>query len=240
LRLRLGGRIFATTDNRNDAWLGEQLGKIFRKVARRTLSVGVLYVGTKTEPLKKRKDYACKFAFRDRGRLIWATSRPGVFSHRRIDPGARHLIDTMPIEAGTRVLEIGCGAGTVALAAACRGDGVRVHAVDSNARAVECTQRGAELNGLANVTAELNARGEYAGAGEYDLALANPPYYSGFRIARHFLTVGREALRVGGRILVVTKHPAWYEENMPAWFEDVAMVERKGYVVFAGVKSQPV
>jgi len=99
---------------------------------------------------------------------------------------------------------------------------------------VECTLRGAELNGLTNLTAELNARGGYAGAGEYDLVLANPPYYSGFRIARHFLTAGRESLRAGGRIIVVTKHPAWYEENMPTWFENVTMAERKGYVVFEG------
>ena len=237
-RLVVGGKLFASTDNAEDRWLGEQLAKVFRKVERREFETGVVYVAVKTEPLKKRKDYSCEFAFRDRGRLIKAVSRPGVFSHRHIDPGARRLIDAMEIADGMRVLDIGCGAGTVALAAACRGDGVRVHAVDSNARAVECTLRGAELNGLANVTAELNASGGYAGAGEYDLVLANPPYYSGFRIAEHFLTAGREALRAGGKIIVVTKHPAWYEENMPAWFEEVTMVECKGYCVFQGARPE--
>ena len=134
----------------------------------------------------KMKDYSCEFAFRDRGRLIRALSRPGVFSHRHIDPGARHLIDAMEIGPGDRVLDIGCGAGTVSLAAAFRAEGVQVHAVDSNVRAIECTRIGAEFNGLANVTAELNAVGNFAGAGSFDLALANPPYYSGFRIARAF------------------------------------------------------
>jgi 16S rRNA G1207 methylase RsmC len=236
-RLVVGGKLFAATDNAADRWLGEQLAKAFRKVERREFETGAVYVAVKTEPLRKRKDYSCEFAFRDRGRLIKAVSRPGVFSHRHIDPGARRLIDAMEIADGMRVLDIGCGAGTVALAAACRGETVRVHAVDSNARAVECTLRGAELNGLANVTAELNASGGYAGAGEYDLVLANPPYYSGFRIAEHFLTAGREALRAGGRIVVVTKHPAWYEENMPAWFEDVTMNFHKGYCLFRGVRK---
>ena len=50
------------------------------------------------------------------------------------------------------MLDIGCGAGVVALAAAVCGEGVAVHAVDSSARAVECTRRGAELNGLGNVS----------------------------------------------------------------------------------------
>ncbi len=196
----------------------------------------MLYVGTKTEPLKKLKDFSCEFAFRDRGRLIRAFSRPGVFSHRHIDPGARHLIDAMEVAPDDLVLDVGCGAGTVALAAACRAEGVIVHAVDSSARAVQCTARGAGLNELANLTTELNAGGNYAGAGSYDLALANPPYYAGFRIARHFLTAAHAALRPGGRIIVVTKHPARYEEHLPKLFDEVSASDRKGYHLFQAIR----
>ncbi|MGD9636538.1 MAG: methyltransferase [Pirellulales bacterium] len=233
-RLRIGGKLYATSDNRHDAWLGERMQQLFGRVERREAAGGVLYVATKTEPLKKRKDYSCEFAFRDRGRLIRTVSRPGVFSHRHIDPGARHLIDAMEVEPASRVLDIGCGAGTVALAAACRAERVVVHAVDSNARAVECTERGAALNGFDNLATELNADGDIRGAGTFDLALANPPYYAGFRIAEHFLTVGRRALRPNGSILVVNKHPQWYVEHMPRWFDDVSIVEIKGYYLFQG------
>jgi 16S rRNA (guanine1207-N2)-methyltransferase len=237
-RLRQGGRLYAATENRKDIWLGEQLQKLFRKLVRRAFLKGVLYVGTKTEPLKKVKNYACEFAFRDRGRLIRAYSRPGVFSHRHIDPGARHLIEEMDIQPGSRVLDIGCGAGVVALAAAFRANDVKVRAVDSNARAIQCTERGAELNELTNITAELNADGNYCGAGHYDLALANPPYYAAFRIARHFLTAGHAALRAGGTILVVTKQPDWYQHNMSEWYDHVSMTERKSYFVFRGATAK--
>jgi 16S rRNA (guanine1207-N2)-methyltransferase len=101
---------------------------------------------------------------------------------------------------------------------------------------VECTRRGAELNELNNVTTELNATGRFAGARSFDVALANPPYYAGFRIARHFLITGRDALAVGGKMFVVTKHPAWYAENMCEWFDDVSAKERKGYFVFQGMR----
>jgi len=238
-RLRIGGQLLASTDNPHDTWLAQQLQKLFRTVERPAGATGVLYVATKTESLRKLKDYSCEFAFRDRARLIRAVSRPGVFSHRHIDPGARHLIDAMEIEPGMRVLDIGCGAGTVALAAACRAEGVVVHAIDSNSRAVECTARGAVLNGFTNITVELNADGRLANgglelAGTFDLAVANPPYYAGFGIAEHFLTTAQGALRPGGKLLVVCKHPAWYAEHMPRWFDDVVATERKGYVVFRG------
>jgi 16S rRNA G1207 methylase RsmC len=235
-RLRLGGSLFAATDNADDIWLRDQLSKVFRKVERQPSAAGVLYIGTKMEPLKKLKNFGCEFAFRDRDRLIRVYSRPGVFSHRHIDTGARRLIDEMRLEPGFRVLDIGCGSGVVALAAACRGDGVMVHAVDSSARAILCTAQGAELNELGNLTTELNATGGYAGSGNYDLALANPPYYSSFRIAEHFLIAGREALRSGGRILAVTKRPDWYQQNMTKWYNDVTATERKGYFLIEGVR----
>jgi 16S rRNA (guanine1207-N2)-methyltransferase len=236
LCLKQKGRLYAATDNRNDTWLDEQLRKLFRKLERRRMAGGVLYVGTKTDPLRKIKDYSCEFAFRDRGRLIRAYSRPGVFSHRRIDPGARRLIDAMEVHAGSRVLDIGSGAGVVALAAAFRADGVHVHAVDSNARAVQCTERGATLNGLTNVTTELNAAGQYSGAVQYDLALANPPYYADFRIARHFVMAGRDALRAGGKILIVTKRPDWYKQHFADWYSDVLVTETKGYFLVRGTR----
>ena len=235
-RLCIAGKMYATTDNPNDTWLRDQLARVFRNLDRRPTAAGVLYVGTKTEPLKKEKNLACEFAFRDRGRLIRAYSRPGVFSHRHIDTGARRLIDEMQIEAGMRVLDIGCGAGTVSLAAAFRGADVTVHAVDSNVRAIQCTKRGMELNGLTNFTTELNATGNFIGTGNYDLALTNPPYYASFRIAQHFLIAGRQALRPGGKILAVTKHADWYQQNMPQWFDAVTISERKEYYLIKGVR----
>lgn len=235
-RLRIGGRMYAATDNRKDKWLLEQLGKVLRKLECHPSPTGVLYVGTKTESLKRVRNLACEFAFRDRGRLIRAYSRPGVFSHRHLDTGARRLMDQMELGPNTRVLDIGCGAGTVALAAACCGDGVIVHAVDSNARAIECASRGAALNELANVTVELNADGKLSAAGTYDLVLANPPYYASFRIAEHFLTAGQRALRPGGKILVVTKSPAWYQENLSRWFDNATIEEVKGYYVVNAIR----
>jgi 16S rRNA (guanine1207-N2)-methyltransferase len=234
-RLCKGGVMLIATDNPSDSWLHDELRKKFAKVTRDPCPQGTLFTATKTEPLRKIKNYECKFAFRDEGRLIQVVSRPGLFSHRSLDGGARALLRTMVVGPGQRVLELGCGSGGVSLAAAFRAEGVRVHALDSNARAVECTRRGAELNGLSNLvmhleTAETLAEQEFFPE-PFDLVVANPPYYSNYRIAEIFARAMERTLKPDGTALFVTKRSEWYEERLPDLFSSVAVEPVGSYLV---------
>ncbi|MBC7817478.1 MAG: methyltransferase, partial [Planctomycetaceae bacterium] len=151
-RLDIGGRLIVSTDNPNDTWIHEQLQLLFDKVTKRPQSRGVLYLALKTHPLRRVRDFTANFTFRDGKRLVHAASRPSVFSHRKLDVGARALLEATAnartVKPGYRILDLGCGSGTVGLALALRKPGVHVHAMDSNPRALQCTLRGAELNGL--------------------------------------------------------------------------------------------
>lgn len=207
----------------------KSLGQWFDKITVHKHADATAYSARKSREPRKWTDFRCEFAFRDQGALVRAVSRPGVFSHRHIDPGARQLLAAAGAGQGERVLDIGCGSGVVALALAMRDPSVIVHAVDSHARAVECTNSGVQLNGLSNVTAELNSTGEYEAPGSFDLALANPPYYADFCIAELFLRAAHRALRLGGRVVLVTKNPAWYEEAMPGKWTQIACLPSKRY-----------
>lgn len=232
IRLAVGGRMLVATDNPRDKWVHTELRKLFSKVTRRPEDRGVVYLATKTAPLKKIKSFDCQFAFRDRGRLIHAVSRPGVFSHRRLDGGARALMNAMELAPDARVLDIGCGCGAVGLAAACRAPGVRVLAIDSHARAIEATERGAALNQLDNLVARLSAEGELGeAAGTFDFVAGNPPYFSNYQIALLFLRTAQNALKPGGQLLIVTKTPLWYEEHVPEYFPDLAIESGKNYSI---------
>lgn len=227
-RLRLGGRLLASTDNPHDTWLQAEVQRLFGRVTRRASADGVVYAATKAEPLRRVRDFACEFAFRDGPRLLHAVSRPGVFSHRRVDGGARALLESLVVRPGERVLELGCGSGVVSLAAAARAADVTVEALDSNPRAVECTVRGAERNGLSNVTVRLEAEAR-AAAEQFDCVVTNPPYYSHHQIAELLVRGARAALRPGGRLLVVTKRTAWYAERLPEWFSRVEIRPSRQY-----------
>lgn len=235
-RLIDGGRLLAAVDNTRDTWLHEELNKLFGKVTRWRKRRGVVYSAVRKGPLKRRRDFRCEFAFRDRGRLIRAVSRPGVFSHRQLDLGARALIEAMEIGAGQKVLDIGCGSGVVGLAAALRAEHVRVHAIDSNARAVECTAEGAALNGLTAFTTQLDAHGNVPDPGTFDLVVGNPPYYSHFQIAEIFLQAARRALKPQGRVLIVTKKDEWHVARMEQLFAGVESREVRGYRVVSAVQ----
>jgi 16S rRNA G1207 methylase RsmC len=227
MRLRIGGTMFVVTDNPTDSWLHDELRKMFPKVTRRPFKNGTLFSATKHEPLRKLKNYECQFAFRDEGRLIQVMSRPGVFSHRQVDGGARALLKAMTVQAGAMVLELGCGSGVVSLAAAMRAEGILVRAIDSNARAVECARRGAELNGISNVSVEIctaeQTQGEPNSESTFDLVVANPPYYSNYRIADIFARAAAQVLKPAGTALFVTKQSTWYEEQLPQLFRSVAV-----------------
>lgn len=230
-RLKQDGQIIVSTDNKQDAWLREQINHVFGNSKRHSHSKGAIYEAIKKGPLKKVKDFSSTFAFRDQGRLIHAVSRPGVFSHRHIDEGARALITAMEIKDNNNVLDIGCGWGAVSLAAAGRAKHIQVEAIDSNARAIECTAKNALRNSFNNIHTTLTADGNLQEPGTFDLVLANPPYYANFRIAQLFAQTGAKALRDGGVILFVTKFPNWYQTNLPRWFKNVSVEQLKKYSI---------
>jgi 23S rRNA (guanine1835-N2)-methyltransferase len=165
--------------------------------------------------------------------LIYLRTRPGVFSHRELDGGARALIKSMAIAQGMRVLDLGCGSGAVSLSAAVRAGTVEVDAIDSNPRAVEATRWAAERNMAASVRAALDCDGSTIQTAAYGLVVTNPPYYSDFRIPTLFLNIAARALCSGGIVMLVTKSPQWYADHLPMDFAEATLKTVGNYVVLS-------
>ena len=83
--------------------------------------------------------------------FVMETDR-GVFSRGHLDTATSMLLRAdLPIAASGDLLDLGCGAGPIALTMARRSPDATVWAVDVNARARELCRRNAERNALTNV-----------------------------------------------------------------------------------------
>ncbi len=240
-RLRIGGQMLASTSNRDDKWLHEQLKELYGRVTAIRHKDGVVYLAVKKQPLKKVRDFRSSSAFRLGDTLVHIRTRPGVFSHRKVDGGARALIRALSSKVDDwkpgKIVDLGCGSGAVALAAALHYPQAQVLAVDSHARAIECTQQNAATNGISNVDVMLAADADIPEPGTWDLVLTNPPYYSDFRISELFLQAAHTALRRKGRILLVTKLTDWHVPRMEELFSDVQSETVGEYTVISGVRK---
>jgi 16S rRNA G1207 methylase RsmC len=98
----------------------------------------------------------------------------GVFSHGRVDSGTKVLLMEAPaLPTSGHVLDLGCGAGPIAMTMARRSPESSVWAVDVNERARQLTRDNASALGLTNVT--VASPDEVPDSVIFDVIWSNPP-----------------------------------------------------------------
>ena len=150
------------------------------------------------------------------GESLTLVSRPGMFSWEHLDEATALLADVMPVRAGDRVLDLGCGAGALGLVAARRvGPEGHVVCLDADADAVRAAIHGAARNGITNLTAQASDAGEAAEPASFDLVVTNPPFHVGkgtdLSVPSAFIDDAWTALRPGGQLALVANRTLPYE-----------------------------
>jgi 16S rRNA (guanine1207-N2)-methyltransferase len=167
---------------------------------------------------------------------------PEVFSPGAVDPGTLAMLSAVEFEPGDYVLDLGCGYGAVGILAARLIGCERVVMLDVDPAAVALTKRNAALNGLEGITIAQGdgpeALDSLGGLRDFTLILSNPPYHADFSVPKRFIAQGWERLSVGGRMVMVTKRRAWYENRLRAVFGGVRVAEIDGYFVFTAEKRE--
>jgi 16S rRNA (guanine1207-N2)-methyltransferase len=133
-----------------------------------------------------------------------------AFAGTAVDLGTRFLLDAvdrLPSDA-RQVVDLGCGSGVLAVAAARTLPAATVLALDVTASAIRSTTATAAANGLADRVLARQADGlEGVALGSLDLVLCNPPFHRGTALdvgtaPDLFAQVGAR-LRPGGELWVV-------------------------------------
>jgi 16S rRNA (guanine1207-N2)-methyltransferase len=165
------------------------------------------------------------------GPLRFTTDR-GVFSNGRLDAGTAVLLrEAGPLPESGDLLDLGCGAGPIALTMARRRPASTVWAVDVNERAVELCAANAATLGLRNVRA---VPPELVPADVAPAAIwSNPPIRIGKEALHELLLRWLPRLDRGGiATLVVNRNLG--ADSLAAWlgrqgFAVARLASRKGY-----------
>jgi 16S rRNA (guanine1207-N2)-methyltransferase len=152
-------------------------------------------------------------------------SRPGVFSWEHLDEATQILADVMDIRAGESVLDLGCGAGALGIAAAARSATGRVLMLDADAEAVRCAARGIAAAGLGNAEVRASDVGAAAGDERFDVVVSNPPFHQGkatdLMVPQQFIADAYTHLLPGGRLYLVANRTLPYERVIAEQFGEV-------------------
>jgi len=131
----------------------------------------------------------------------------GLFSSAGVDAGSLLLLKTIAVKINleklSRVLDVGCGVGTLGLALAGRCPKADVIMVDRDELAVEFTRHNAALNKLGNVTAVSRLMLEGPHEKPYSLILSNFPAKAGEPVLRDYLRRSLSLLEPGGTSAIV-------------------------------------
>jgi methylase of polypeptide subunit release factors len=111
------------------------------------------------------------------GKLLLASDEVEAREDPVMGPGATtlELWRAMSVEPGTRVLDIGCGAGSLALAAARAGAG-EVVGVDLDPRAIAYARFNARLNRITQARFEAGDLAAPVAGERFDLVVSQPPF----------------------------------------------------------------
>jgi 16S rRNA G1207 methylase RsmC len=166
-----------------------------------------------------------------------------VFSQNRVDPGTAVLLDHVPPPPSGDLLDLGCGWGAIALTMGLLRPDARVWAVDVNRRALDLTERNAELVRLVHPLAPITALhpDSVPPSLTFDAIWSNPPIRIGKEALHRLLSnwlprlaSGREAYLVVQRHLGADSLATWLAETGDGgrpWFTVERVASSKGYRV---------
>ena len=149
----------------------------------------------------------------------------GVFSHGRVDSGTKVLLMEAPaLPTSGHVLDLGCGAGPIAMTMARRSPESSVWAVDVNERARQLTRDNASALGLTNVS--VASPDEVPDDVVFDVIWSNPPIKVGKQELHDLLNRWLARLSPDGyAVLVVNKNLG--SDSLAKWLTELGWTVKR-------------
>jgi 16S rRNA (guanine1207-N2)-methyltransferase len=167
--------------------------------------------------------------------LIFETKH-SMFSPLGIDKGTLAMLSTIEFLPADKVLDLGCGYGVVGIYAAKLIGEHNVIMSDTDVDCVDLASKNAIMNGVGGIKTIHSDGFDSIQDTDFSLILSNPPYHADFSVSKRFIEKGFNRLKIGGKLLMVTKRKDWYKNKLIAIFGGVSIKEIDRYFVFCSEK----
>ena len=166
---------------------------------------------------------------------LWTDN--GVFSKSRVDEGSFAFLKVLlPLGLSGKILDLGCGYGTIGLTIAMASPEARVTLADINTRALALCEKNANELGLSQrvtiLLSDIYANIE----GQYDSIVVNPPIRAGKRVTYAMYEGAKQRLIDGGSLFIVIRKAqgapsaSKYIESI---FGNITLLKKeKGYYIY--------
>ena len=176
-----------------------------------------------------------------RGLSLTLRSDAGVFSRGSLDRGTELLIEAVDVGPCELILDLGCGYGTLGIAAAKLTEGGHVVLTDVNERAIRLARSNLRTNGVTNAEVRAGDLYEPVRGMAFDHIVCNPPIRAGRAVVDRIVSEAPDHLLVGGRLWLVARTRQGAEAlrgRMAAAFGQADVVRRgSGYKVLCATKA---
>jgi 16S rRNA (guanine1207-N2)-methyltransferase len=165
----------------------------------------------------------------------------GTFSKSQLDEGSRFLIETLLLAPlGTKILDLGCGAGPIGLILASADPKRHVTLTDVSERALACAKLNAESLGVASQV-EIVSSDCYTNIDStFDTIVTNPPIRAGKKVTYAFYEGAPAHLKANGRLIIVIRRKQGADSvtaYLSTFFRKVEILDsHKGYRLIAATK----
>lgn len=165
----------------------------------------------------------------------------GVFSKKQVDEGSYAFLKVLlKQDIHGRILDLGCGYGTIGIVLASFYPSAKFVMADVNMRACELAHENIKQYSLENV--EVTVSNCYENIdGQFDCIVINPPIRAGKKVIYEMFLKAHEYLNISGSLYIVIRksHGAESARNyINSVFGNCELLKKdKGYYIYQAVKS---
>ena len=175
-------------------------------------------------------------------KTITLVTDSGVFSKKRVDEGSFGFLKAIiPLSLGKKILDLGCGYGTIGLTLALFKNEARIDLADINTRALSLCTRNAQILGVSDRVTVIESNIYENIKGQYDSIVVNPPIRAGKKVTYVMYNEASQHLIDGGSLYVVIRKAQGAvsaSEYIKEVFGNVTLLTRyKGYYIYQAKKE---